>query len=501
MKRALVLILALIPCLFYAQFAVSDSIFSPSSPAEDTATRYYDLLQKLLDQELDSYQLRGTYSSDTYKLKSAIRYANLQINGSFSLKDGDTRENASLSYRNSKSWLREFRLINYGVDFARGLMIGSSGYSNELMRFNNPGDAAYYYLSGLAVELESRNLKADLFISRQDRRSLNAPTGRLSRTKNNGLYSLREEIGGIGLSYKTRHLKLASLYYHQDYISDGADASLPAMDALSLASDWQKGRHQLALEAALIGDGNAQKLLWRVKDRKYDHSFQLSRGDRYQRPAYAALPHQLSGSTNGLEWSQDLDLVLSRMFTASVAYQSYIPGSHLELDKALSVYKLGIAYRDSMNTVRLLLRSLDRAILTAADSSYFSTKPRHQRITLELSREISANIDAAVYFRYQLEERSVYENNASYWSARVKWHNDLMSVQGALQSWQTTRELLIGETSFSFGEITLEPVNSDRLRFTLSADYKIKKLKLGLGATYSFFDQKLVCIYVNLSGS
>ncbi len=153
-----------------------------------------------------------------------------------------------------------------------------------------------------------------------------------------------------------------------------------------------------------------------------------------------------------------------------------------------------------MNTVRLLLRSLDRAILTAADSSYVSTKPRHQRITLELSREISANLDAAIYFRYQLEERSIYEDNSSYWSAKLNWHNDIMSIQGLLQSWQTTRELLVLDSSQPFGELIISPANSDRLRLTLSANYKLRKLRLGLGATYSFLDRKLESAFINLSG-
>ncbi len=258
MKRLLVLILALTPFLINAQIADTDSIFGLASPAEDTATSYYDILQKLLDQELDSYQLRASYSSDTYKLKSALRYDKLRINGSLSTKEGDTRENASLSYQNSRSWLREFRLINYGVDFARGLVIGYSSYSSDLMRFTNPGDAAYYYPSGLAAELGTRNLRADLFLSRQDRRSLGNPTARLSRTKNNGLYSFREDIGGVGISYRSSHLKLAGLFYHQNYEDEGTDALLPAQDAYSIATDWQKGRHQLALEAAFIGKGNAQ---------------------------------------------------------------------------------------------------------------------------------------------------------------------------------------------------------------------------------------------------
>lgn len=359
-----------------------------------------------------------------------LRGEQLQVLGSAKVQDQRLLANLQLRYAD------HLVLGHYRLNWAEGLILNRTQSARGLL---SPPHPETYSPQGIAILINPGAVKLLAFASRQKREAklIEQQISLLPRSKTDYLGSTMEEVFGAALSYQQQHFSLGALQYLQKYDRSFVDARRDSLlNATSIFAALSTSAHTLQAECA-VQDQAALAISWQMKAAGFSQRWRYQRLGNYQRPAYAAKALRLSNTENREELS------------AQVAYQAHPPLSmqaqstinkgfgDLDEPKWLGEHKLKLAFADAQSKASITLIGIDREILSAVDSTFISSIPRHYRLYLWLSHKISESISTGASFRYHHQEKELAFKTGSWWEQSLSFKTAQTSFSLAYSIWSS----------------------------------------------------------------
>lgn len=426
-----------------------------------------------LDQEQLRAALHTAYSfaaPQYFNLQGSLDNDAVQVYGSLRLREARSTANLQLRYKDALA------LGNYRLAWAEGLILSKSRSNNAILKAPH---STTYCPQGMAVELKHRSLWGLAFASRQNRdaRLIDRQISLLPRSKTDYLANSRESIYGAGISVNVKGTGGGILYYHQHYDRAFCDTEQDSLlDIFSVYAVTKLNAHQLRAECSLQ-DRPSFALAWDMRSSGFQQSWSYTRLQTYQKPAYAARVLRLHEGTDRDELSASLaytalkGIDVKASATMNKSYDG--PGTQ----NWLGEHKLSLDYRQAGNCASLSVTGLDREILSVIDSSYVSSIPRHYRVSMRLSRQISDPLRTFLAFRYHHQEKTLALKTGSWWEQGIAYAASGLGIKLSYRLWQSgSYPMLIPDES----EEGYQSFGKNSLSLVLKADYRISWLLVKL---------------------
>jgi len=425
------------------------------------------------DQELLKAALYTAFSfiePQSLNLQGSLDNDAVKVYGSLRLRDARSTANLQLRYKDALA------LGNYRLAWAEGLVLSQSRSDYAILKAPH---STSYCPQGIAVKMEYRSLQGLAFVSRQNRdaRLIDNRISLLPRSKTDYLGSSRESIYGAGISMDVKGSGGGILYYHQLYDRAFCDTERDSLlDVLSVYAETKLNAHQLRAEC-LLQDRPSLALVWDMRASGFQQSWSYTRLQAYHKPAYAARALRLYEGADRDELSASIaytalkGIDVKASATMNKSYDG--PGTQ----KWLGEHKLSFSYRQAGNAASLSVTGLDREILSIIDSSYVSSIPRHYRVSLRLSRQLSDPLGTFLAFRYHHQEKSLALKTGSWWEQGIAYAASGLGIKLSYRLWQSgSYPMLIPDDS----EEGYQSFGKNSLSLVLKADYRIRWLLVKL---------------------
>lgn len=497
-KAVFALLLLLLPLLLTAQ---TEELIPELDPIQQETDAFDRVLSDVLNGKLP-LKFRTSYNHDSETLSQSLALSHKLISANLNYRHKQELDllNLGLSFQPSSKLVKSLYLGNYRPQFGKGIIFGIGDSESPGLEIRTAGSPGYYQMQGAALELAFGAVKASLLGSNQDRRATITEDriSYLPKSRSDGMDKVKEEIAGLALSLKTRHLDLAWLGYSQGY--DREFSSSGWQQTLSGTSIYGRaglGKVSLSSELAYSSDQTVNSVvLAELTYPKFQQELKIAILPRKQIPAYAYRQTSLSSQNHANEISYKFSWQAASRLQFRLLCTSFQSLDRLSSSASLERIDLQTVYTDSLSLLRFSGSFFDREIIALQDSSYSSSCPLQLRMATEIKRKLASKLDFRLYLRYHLEEKTAYQNNSWYWQARFNYGLKALKLRWGLSNWQSSRNYVLNQDEL--WESLQSGVTREGLTVDAGLELRFHRIKIGASGALSLYTGALERLYIYL---
>lgn len=395
--------------------------------------------------------------------------------------EGAALYNFGLSARIEKPLSIKLILGNYRAQFGKGLISGFSQTAarDGVISIKQSNSPLLYTPNGIASNIELGHHNISATYSRQHRiASLkDNHITYLNKYKTDKLGKTAETIHSFSYGFKHDLLRLGICYYDQNYQAAFSETHTQVPEqAIGFYTSFDLGKMALEQETdftseAVMGSYSTKYALGHFTNQI---SFRFATGTQFL--PYSRNPFLLSGYGANRELDWLLKYAFTKHISSSVDITVNKDTQNLKVGKQVSRIWWDFAFKDRTTTARIKLKGLDRDILVLSDSLFIETIPLHYRVELEASHNLGRWSKFSYRMRYNIEEKSSYSKNSTYWDMIYSFRKKGNSIRVGLVNWNTNKRISLSNSGILNQQFFLG--TDTRLKLDLQRNWEKMKLIL-----------------------
>jgi len=370
-------------------------------------------------------------------------------------------------------------LGNYRLKVGEGLVFSRSSGTPQVMSPPHPRSFSPQGLS-IDVAVKDWHLMSSYSRVKRDVRISENKISYLPKSKGDYLGSSMESIGSLIVWHQQDRLNVGALYYHQEYDKGFVRADQDSLlQVVGIFAQADTGQHMLSLEWALQKSGSALRTEWGMSSGCFQQKWRYSYVGDFQRPAYAGKPLLLSSLDERDEILAELSFTIHPSLVAEAGTVQSRRFGDLGDPPWLSHSSLRVRYQDHDSRLAGTVKLIDREILTAVDSSFVTSIPKHYRFSLQGAHRVSKAFELDFAARYHYQEKVASLSSGAWWQQGVSLIHDIGSLWAGLSFWSSANYKMILPDDSDVGYETIGK-NSARAELRCKVMHRSTKLELRL---------------------